>query len=56
MGSYTSTDRNHIEITREGSQLVARLSGVRFVLFAESNTKFFAKTTDVQIEFPSEHN
>lgn len=53
VGNYTSTDRNHIEITRAGSQLVARLSGVRFVLFAESNTKFFAKTTDVQIEFPS---
>ena len=42
-----------IEITREGSQLAARLSGRKFLLFAESPTKFFAKTTDVQIEFPA---
>ncbi|HZR18691.1 MAG TPA: family 16 glycoside hydrolase [Verrucomicrobiae bacterium] len=53
VGTYTSSDRNRIEITRQDTQLVARLSGVRFVLFAESPTKFFAKTTDVQIEFPS---
>jgi len=46
-GSY-----DPIEIAREGSQLVARLGGHKFLLFAESPTKFFAKTTDVQIEFP----
>ena len=40
------------EIVREGDHLLARLSGASFVLFAESPTKFFAKTTDVQIEFP----
>jgi hypothetical protein len=40
------------EISHEGSQLVARMGGARFVMFAESPTKFFAKTTDVQIEFP----
>jgi hypothetical protein len=42
-----------IEITRQESQLVATFGGARFLLFAESPTKFFAKTTDVQIEFPS---
>lgn len=52
-GQYLSADRNRIEVNREANQLVARLSGVKFVLFAESPTKFFAKTTDVQIEFPS---
>jgi hypothetical protein len=41
-----------VEITRDGDQLSARLGGVKFPLFAESPTKFFAKTTDVQIEFP----
>ncbi len=41
-----------IEITREGNQLVVRLGGVNFLMFAESPTRFFAKTTDVQIEFP----
>jgi len=41
-----------LEISREGSQLVARLAGRKLLLFAESPTRFFAKTTDVQIEFP----
>ena len=41
-----------IQIARQDSQLVATLGGTKFLLFAESPTKFFAKTTDVQIEFP----
>jgi hypothetical protein len=53
VGHYTATDRNRIEVTRQGAQLAVRLNGVSFRLFAESPTKFFAKTTDVQIEFPS---
>jgi len=40
-----------IQIGREGSQLTAVVGGVKFLLFAESPTRFFAKTTDVQIEF-----
>ncbi len=43
---------DRVEITREGNQLVAVLAGRKLLLFAESPTKFFAKTTDVQIEFP----
>jgi hypothetical protein len=42
-----------VEVTREGSQLTAKVGGVKFLLFAESPTKFFAKTTDVRIEFPA---
>jgi hypothetical protein len=42
-----------VEITREDRQLAARVGGVKFLLFAESTTKFFAKTTDVQVEFPA---
>jgi hypothetical protein len=55
VGEYTRVDSPHeqIEITRDGNQLDARVGGVRFQLFAESPTKFFAKTTDVQIEFPT---
>jgi hypothetical protein len=55
LDAYTgSYDRggDRIRLVREDHQLVATLGGVRFVLFAESPTKFFAKTTDVQIEFP----
>jgi len=48
IGKYES-----VEISREESQLVAKVGGMAFTLFAESPTKFFAKTTDVQIEFPS---
>ena len=47
VGKYERTT-----ITREGTQLVANFSGVKFVLFAESPTRFFAKTTDFQVEFP----
>lgn len=40
-----------IEVAREGSQLTVKLGGRKLLLFAESPTKFFAKTTDLQIEF-----
>jgi hypothetical protein len=42
-----------VEVWRAGAQLAARVGGVNFLFFAESPTKFFAKTTDVQIEFPA---
>src|SRR6266550_3102919 len=44
---------DRLEISRDGNQLAATLGSVRFSLFAESPTKFFAKTTDLQVEFPS---
>jgi hypothetical protein len=50
LDSYTGR-YERFEISREGDQLVARMGGARFVMFAQSPTKFFAKTTDVQIEF-----
>ena len=49
VGSYG--DRGFIAIAREGDHLVARLARRTLRLFAESPTKFFAKSTDVQIEF-----
>jgi hypothetical protein len=52
LDSYTGK-YDPIEISREGDQLAATLGGRKFLLFAESPTKFFAKTTDVQIEFPA---
>ena len=53
-GSYERGRNDTVEITRDGNQLVATISGVKFLLFAESPTEFFAKTTDVQIEFQSD--
>ncbi len=48
-GAYGENDR--MEIGVENDQLIAHLGSVRFVMFAESETHFFAKTTDLQIEF-----
>jgi hypothetical protein len=42
-----------VEVYREGNQLAAMFHNVKFLLFAESPTRFFAKTTDFQIEFPT---
>ncbi len=49
---YAGSYENDVTITREENQLAVRLGGSKFLLFAESPTKFFAKTTDVQVEFP----
>ncbi len=51
-GRYEREKNDFIEVTREGGHLVANLYGVKFLMFAESPTKFFAKTTDLQLEFP----
>ncbi len=53
VGTYDRGGNDLVEVTQEHGQLVMKLSGVRFVLFAESPTHFFAKTTDVQCEFES---
>jgi len=53
IGSYEREPNDFIVVTLEDGQLVGTMLDVRFVLFAESPTKFFAKTTDVQIEFKS---
>jgi len=44
---------DNLEVTRQGDQLAVSIGGVRFLLFAESAAKFFAKTTDVELEFQS---
>src|SRR5882672_8268670 len=49
-GRYEREPNQFIEISTQERQLVATMGDVRFVLFAESPKKFFAKTTDVQIE------
>ena len=52
VGQYGSDAHNvAATIHRDDNQLTLDGFGNHFVLFAESPTKFFAKTTDVQIEF-----
>lgn len=50
-GVYEINPGFNVEIGKENGQLTAKFGGVKFVLFAESTTRFFAKTTDVQCEF-----
>jgi hypothetical protein len=49
--SYTGRYGQNLEVSKENHQIIARFQGVRYVMFAESKTKFFAKTTDYQLEF-----
>jgi hypothetical protein len=51
VGTYEVNPDLRLEVTRDQGRLLGRFSGVPFALFAESATKFFAKTTDVQVEF-----
>jgi hypothetical protein len=50
-GRYERGQNDFIDISVADRQLNAHMSGIDFLLFAESPTKFFAKTTDLQIEF-----
>jgi hypothetical protein len=52
-GGYEREPNDLIKVTLEDRQLVATMLNVKFPLFAESPTRFFAKTTDFQIEFQS---
>lgn len=51
LDSYVGTYEDGVEIKRSGSQLVLHFNGWTYPLFAESQTKFFAKKTDVQCDF-----
>lgn len=50
-GRYELGRRNIVEVSRRDGNLVMRFSGRDFLMFAESATRFFAKTVDVQAEF-----
>jgi CubicO group peptidase (beta-lactamase class C family) len=51
-GTYELQPRFDLVITLEGEQLVAQATGQgKLPLFAESETKFFAKVVDAEIEF-----
>lgn len=52
-GRYERGPNEVITITFQDGHLLATM-GVKFVLFAESTKKFFAKTTDFQIEFQTD--
>ncbi len=45
-----------VEVSRRGGHLFFRWAGEEFLMFATSLNRFFAKTTDVQVEFKREGN
>lgn len=52
LGEYEIEPGFSIEFTREGNMLFAQATGQpKFELFAESETKFFLKVVDAQVEF-----
>jgi len=51
LDSYTGKYEGAPDVLRNGDQLTVSLGGVKLWFFAESPTKFFCKTTDVQMEF-----
>ena len=52
VGTYELAPTFSIDITLEGSQLMAQATNQpKFPVFAESETEFFLKVVDAQIEF-----
>ena len=57
VGAYELAPRVNIKITLAGNQLMGQLSGqAKFPLSAESETLFFLKVVDAQIEFNKDEN
>jgi hypothetical protein len=54
VGKYEVGPNNQAEVLKDNGQLILNFSGHRFVLFAESPTRFFAKSTDVRCDFKTE--
>jgi hypothetical protein len=50
-GSYAVDSNMKADVTLENGQIQLKFAGTKFTMFAESDTKFFAKTVDVQCEF-----
>ena len=51
LDSYVGKYEGGPEVQRDGNNLIATVGGAKLTLFAESKAKFFAKTTDVELEF-----
>lgn len=50
-GAYETGKDRFAEVSRRDGNLVLKFNGVDFLLFAESPTRFFSKTVDVQVDF-----
>ncbi len=56
VGTYELKPGFDLVVTLEGDQLAAQATGQqKFPLFAESETKFFLKVVDAQVEFAGDH-
>lgn len=50
-GRYRFEGNQFAEVSRRDGNLIVKFAGVEFVMFAQSETHFFAKTVDVQADF-----
>jgi len=50
-GVYERDNRRVAEVSRRGGNLMLQFQNIDFLMFAESPTRFFAKTVDVQAKF-----
>jgi hypothetical protein len=56
VGFYQHTERAVMTISRDGDQLISRLTGQRSVpLYGESKSEFFARVVNAQISFITDH-
>jgi len=56
LDSYTGKYEGGPEVKRAGDHLHATVGNVELTFYAKSKTQFFAKTTDVQLEFKTNQN
>jgi len=56
VGTYELQPKFNLVVTLEGDQLMTQATGQeKFPLFAESETRFFLKVVDAQVEFSGDH-
>jgi hypothetical protein len=56
VGKYEVNKDWFVDVSRRDGNMVFKWAGEDFVTFATSSNRFFAKTTDVQVEFKKEGN
>jgi hypothetical protein len=56
VGRYEVSEDRIVDVTRREGNLCFKWAGEDFLMYATSPSRFFAKTTDIQVEFKKEGN